>query len=216
MATARHQQTNGGAKSMVKLSKQVMKGVDDYSKTNWTSVLRETQFAINNSVSSTTGFTQHYLAHAFQPSKLGDEFRRHYRDLELAHRFIYKAQVSMVNDYNRSSREGFTLVIGSQVLLERKGIAWSPDSARGHKLMEPFLGPFVVTAIDEDLNNVTLNLPSHMRIHPVFHISKLRDYVRPDTHFPARVVPLPLTPASSRWIAFWIPGSSDHGRCGNF
>jgi hypothetical protein len=116
MATARHQQTNGGAESMVKLVKQVLKGFVDYQKSNWTQFCREAQFAINNSVSSATGFTPHYLAFAFQPSlfpalattktALGMEFESHYMDLEQAHRNIYKAQDAMANDYNRSRGKG--------------------------------------------------------------------------------------------------------------
>jgi hypothetical protein len=57
--------------------------------------------------------------------------------------------------------------------------------------MKAYLGPFTVTR-----NKVKLELPPHMRVHPVFHtISKLREYVKPDALFTNRAVPLPLSPA---------------------
>jgi hypothetical protein len=54
------------------------------------------------------------------------------------------------------------------------------------KLRERWAGPFEVTDVEGDLN-VTLQLPSHWRIHPTIHISRLkRAYTRDYNKFPDR------------------------------
>jgi hypothetical protein len=101
----------------------------------------------------------------------------------------------MAENYNKSRSAGFEIKVGKQVLLAREGIAWGPDANRSRLLLSPYLGPFVITAVDETRANVTLQLPSHMQCHNVFHISKIREYFYPNEHFPTRTVPEPTEPA---------------------
>lgn len=205
MSTARHQQTNGGAESSVKLIKQVLKGFVDYHEANWTRLLGAAQFAINNSIHTTTGFTPFFLAYAFQPATfpminsptttLERQFTQYRTALERAHSNVYKAELAMSKQYNKARTTGFEAAVGKQVLLARDGIAWGPDANRSRLLLSPYLGPFTITAIDETRDNVTLQLPAHMRCHNVFHISKIREYIGPNEHFPTRAIPEPTEPA---------------------
>jgi hypothetical protein len=207
MSTARHQQTNGGAESAVKAVKQALIGAVNYKKSNWTTLLNSVCFAYNNSIHPATGYSPFYLAYSYQPSHfpiisgkdpISLSLQTHQQDLELAHENLYRARLSMENTYNRRRTTSFTIAEGSLVLLDREGIKFSPDSQRSQKLLQRYIGPFKVTHIDKSKNNVTLELPPHMRCHKTFHISLLREWVAPDLHFPMRKSPHPLTPACNK------------------
>jgi hypothetical protein len=88
--------------------------------------------------------------------------------------------------------------VGSYVLLDRDGIRWAPEVKRRATLLAPFLGPFKVVSFDESRLNVRLELPRHMRCHSEFHVSKLREWIAPNHHFPNRDSTKPLVPAVTR------------------
>ena len=67
LSVSRHQQTNGGAESMIKMFKNAIRRLGTYNGTNWTSLRSAIQFSYNNSIHSSTGFRPFYLAHAFTP-----------------------------------------------------------------------------------------------------------------------------------------------------
>ena len=54
------------------------------------------------------------------------------------------------------------------------------------------LGPFRITAVDETLNNYTLELPWSLRIHNTFHRSLLTCYKNPEKFFPTRPSSKPI------------------------
>ena len=207
MSTARHQQTNGGAESAVKIVKQILTGSVNYKKSDWTELLDSALFAYNNSTHPATGYTPFYLAYAFQPShfplvigtdKLAKSFQQYRNNLDHAHENIYRARVSMENSYNKRRTTSFTIAPGSFVLLDREGIKYSPDDQRSKMLLERYLGPFKVLAVDNKRNNVTLDLPPHMRCHNEFHVSLLKKSFQPDEFFPKRDSPQPLVPACTK------------------
>jgi len=69
--------------------------------------------------------------------------------------------------------------VGECVTLDAEGISWQGDKP---ELGTPTrLGPFKITRVDSKRSNYTLDLPTEMaRIHPVFHISKLERYEKPE------------------------------------
>jgi hypothetical protein len=207
MSTARHQQTNGGAESAVKVIKRVLIGSVDYRKSNWTKLLEPVVFSYNNSIHPATGYSPFYLAYAFQPSHfplvvgsdtLSVAFQKYRSDLDNAHINLYRARVSMENTYNRRRTNSFTISPGSTVLLDRDGIKWSPDSLRSKMLLQRFIGTFKVISVDNKRNNVTLDLPPNMRCHNEFHISLLREFIDPSKYFLNRYSPSPLVPACNK------------------
>jgi hypothetical protein len=59
-------------------------------------------------------------------------------------------------------------------------------AVKGPKLSDPFIGPFRVVAVHGDVN-VEVELPPSMnRTHPVFHVDKLKRFVRSQIEWPGR------------------------------
>jgi hypothetical protein len=165
MSTSRHQQTDGGAEAIVKIIKTVLKGCVTHGQTDWTQYLRVAQFAYNNSIHTSTGFTPFYLAYAFDPlsfphppvmgSSLTDTFQQYFSDLDKAHAHIFKSQQRMINDYNRTHDIPTHIAVDDLVLLNRDGIQWPAEANVSRRLLQPYIGPFTVTSVDSSHDNYT-------------------------------------------------------------
>jgi hypothetical protein len=195
MSTARHQQTDGGAEIMIRLLKESLKRVSNFRQDDWDTHLSAIQFAHNNSTNSTTGFTPFYLAFAFQPQtfpaftnkdSLLSTFNTHRKNLELAHQHIFDSQTQMKATYDARHDPAPQFLVGQMVLLHRNGVRWPPSYNVSAKLLQPYLGPFKITHVDEELDNVTLELPPGMRCYNTFHVSKIKPWIKADTDFPTR------------------------------
>ena len=80
-------------------------------------------------------------------------------------------QDCMIRNSDRHRLESPNPKIGELVLLDSDGITIEVEE----KIKRKFLGPYRITQVDYDLQNYTLALPKNMkRLHPIFHISKLR------------------------------------------
>ena len=82
------------------------------------------------------------------------------------------------------------------VLLSANNIRLASLAARPSKKLQPrFIGPYrVVRAILPVAYE--LDLPATLRIHPVFYVSRLKNYTEPDS-FPHREKPVTPPPAVS-------------------
>jgi len=74
LATARHQSANGQAEVQVRIVKNVLRKFANYSQDNWSDVLPLVEFSLNNSISSSTGYSPFYLFNGFEPRVFPDEF----------------------------------------------------------------------------------------------------------------------------------------------
>ncbi len=82
-------------------------------------------------------------------------------------------------------------VAGQKVWLSTKNI---PLRSVSNKLAPKFIGPLTVTKIISPVA-VRLNLPpAYRRIHPVFHVSKIKPVFRSRINPPAPVPPNPQPP----------------------
>jgi transposase InsO family protein len=72
MATARHQRTDGQTENMVKQVKTALTKLFDQGETQLETLLPYLEFALNNSINQTTGFTPFYLAYGYHPQEFAD------------------------------------------------------------------------------------------------------------------------------------------------
>lgn len=198
-STARHQRTDGQSEITIQIVKGMLKRHINYSQSSWKELLPAISFAMNNSISSATLETPFYLAHAFQipeyplfnqiTGPASTVLATHSAAIAKAQTCIVHAQVQMAKFYDKKHSVAPNYHIGDEVLLSRNGIKWSPDSERSQKLLQPWLGPFKIIAVDSDKDNIRLDLPLVMKCHNEFHVECLRPYNSPQQHFPSRQVP---------------------------
>ena len=67
--------------------------------------------------------------------------------------------------------------VGDEVLLSTKTLPVVVAAGGSSKLGPLYYGPFVV--LEKHRTAYKLDLPPHMKVHPVFHISQLKLYRRP-------------------------------------
>ncbi len=120
--------------------------------------------------------------------------------LELeASNHLLAAKVSQAYHTNQHHDTNLPYKKGDKVLLSTKHHRHTydhPSTTRATKFFPHFNGPYTITHANERNSTVTLELPSHLGIFPVFHTSKLRPFHPNDNAlFPLHVKqpPSPIT-----------------------
>jgi hypothetical protein len=195
MATAHHQQTDGQAERTIQTLEQYLRVYTSNDQDDWDEYLGQAEFAYNSAKSSTTDFSPFEILYGFnprttidfiasEPQKSGvptaDEFiQKHHERFKMVHDALIDAQQLMSTTYNKTHREE-SFQIGDLVYLDSEHIKRpSTPSNTTSKLQPRFLGPYKIRDKPSKLN-YTLDLPPGSRIHPVFHISKLRRHIMRD------------------------------------
>jgi len=185
ITTARHQNANGLAESSVKTVKRMLTTLQNRPDgASWRSMLPWLQLAYNNTPHTTTGYSPNELTFGSNLSMemnpadtevpaADDLAARIASYVERAKRQLEEVQQRQALYYNRGRRED-RFQQGQLVLLSSEGIS-IPTSP---KYSYPYLGPFEVLEVLPN-DNYHLILPPMMRIHPIFHVSKLFRYRSP-------------------------------------
>ena len=198
MSTSFHPETDGQTERMNRTLEQMLRSYVNYKVNDWDEHLVSCEIAYNNSIQSSSGFSPFYLNHGYHmrlpPSNTdvdinrvstnqsANEMVQQMNDtLELAKQHLKKAQDSQTKYANRH-RQQVVFNVDDQVLLSTSHLN---TNHRSLKLLPKFIGPFRIKRVVSDVV-YELDLPSTFRIHPVFHVSKLRPYVNNDTQFPIR------------------------------
>ena len=140
------------------------------------------EFAYNNAVHSSTGFTPFYLCygrHSVNPANLliqvetkneaADEFIGQLcKDVDHAIQNLRNAQERQ-KKYADKKRRDMEFNIGDEVLLSTRNLTPIMTTGESHKLGALYIGPFKV--IQKFTSSYKLELPGHMKIHPIFHVS---------------------------------------------
>lgn len=201
LSTARHQQTDGLSEIGIRYVKESLQRHINYHQNDWPDLLPAVIFAHNNSKNSTTGFSPYYLAYAFDPvvtplslipqpkEAIQKTIQSYFNNVDIAKKNILTRQLQQANAYNQHRLPAPEYKVGEEVWLNREGIKWPPSSQQSAKLQPQWIGPFTVSAVDKELDNITLSLPSTMQCHPIFHVSKLKHHFRPNRHFVTRACP---------------------------
>jgi hypothetical protein len=178
------------------------------TSTDWDQHLVAVEFAYNNTVQASTGFTPFYLTtgqHPLTPLSLlnpctaeaGNSPRaeeivgRLQADIGRAREALKQAQRRQKEQADKHRRPAPQFAVGQQVLVSTTNLNLSYTGGQSPKLAPRYLGPFPVK---RQINEVAfeLTLPANMKCHPVFHVSLLREF-RQSEEFPrAELKPPPV------------------------
>ena len=188
LSTAYHPQSDGQSERANRLVEDFLRHyVNDYHN-DWDVHLPSAEFALNNSVNASTGFTPFFLNYGYHPRTPAslvsspvtqavpatDAFVKRLKDnLDVATRRLQEAQSRQAH-YADQHRRDHTFHVGDDVLLSTQNLSLTSDN-HVRKLAPRFLGPFRIIAQPSPVS-FRLRLPATMRVHPVFHVSLLRPY----------------------------------------
>lgn len=201
MSTAFHPQTDGQTERMNQFLEQILRNYVDFAGKNWDKLLTPAEFAINNAHQSSTGFTPFYLNYGFHPQMpvaldktitVNEETNTFVSRLDgllkAAKDAISEAQDTQAR-YANDGRSVSTFKKGDLVLLSSKNLSEAVLN-KTHKFSHQFIGPFKVKK-PLSLVAYELDLPAALRIHKVFHISRLKEYHDNPPKFDGRISKLP-------------------------
>ena len=205
MSTAYHPQTDGQTERANRTLEDMLRAYVTYRQTDWDQHLTAAEIAYNNSVQASTGFSPFFLnsgqhphlplSAAVRPTNQSNNppaaelLAELYQDLEQATANLTQAQQRQAHYADQHRRE-VVFSVGDQVLLSTAHLR---NEERAPKLAPKFIGPFAVSRVVSSVA-YELELPASMsRVHPVFHVSKLRPYRDGSSAFPDRQQ-LPVRP----------------------
>jgi len=162
----------------------------NYCQDNWDTYLLTLEFAYNNSKHASTEHTPFFLNYGHHPrtpvalltlmnTPTADDFALQIQNLMKAAQDALALAQANQEQYANVNRTHHIFAAGDLVLLSSAHVNLASQQRRPtRKLQNRFLGPYPIIKV---LSPVTykLDLPSTMRIHPVFHVSLLRQYHDP-------------------------------------
>jgi hypothetical protein len=204
MSTAFHPQTDGQTERMNRTLEEMLRAYTTYHQNQWDECLSAAEFAYNNSKQSSTKMTPFELDNGQNPntpmelsdaistnvSAAEDTYTQWTTNINRAKDALLQAKERQ-EKYANQNRQHQEFEVGNQVMLSTAHIQDDINRRRPKKKLNPkFIGPYTII---EKLSSVVykLDLPSSMKIHPVFHISLLKLYHQDDNMFHRDVPPPP-------------------------
>ena len=224
MSTSFHPQTDGQSERAIRNVGQILRTVVRPDQTDWVDKIDLVEFAINSSISGTTGYAPFELAGGYMPSMIKEirndqSFAQGVKSfantalmsLADAHDAIIEARTFQTERSNKRRRDEPKIAVGDSVYLSTKNLNLPKNRAR--KLCPKFIGPYKVEMANPETSNYTLELPIALqgrRIVPTFHVGLLRPYHPScDAEFPNRTQPEPYDfgdPDEHEWFVDEIIG----------
>jgi hypothetical protein len=204
MSTAFHPQTDGATERAIRNATQILRSTVRPDQRDWLEKCPYVEFAINSSVSKTTGYSPFELNGGYMPSMIRRFPRgqppppgitafasRALQYLADAHDSIIESRVFQRHYANEKRREDPVLQEKDLVYLSTKNL--NLPKKRAHKLLPKFVGPYAILKAFPDTSNYKLDLPEELAkrgIHDVFHVSLLRPHrANDEAIFPNRSTP---------------------------
>ena len=207
LSTAYHPQTDGQTERANRTIEDMLRPYVSSHHNDWDQHIAAVEFAYNNSVHAGTGFTPFYLnygQHPRTPASLlappsdpapnaaADAFISRLRTNVAAAQQNLQAAIDKQKVQADKHRRPLQFSVGDSVLLSTEHLNIQQPQTSSAKLSARRVGPFTITAKYSPVL-YRLDLPPTMRVHPVFHISKLAPY-RSSSSFPDRPEPEPPPP----------------------
>ena len=190
MSTFFHPQTDGQTECVNCSIGQILQAVVTHNQKNWVNKIDKVEFAINSSVSETTGYSPFELNYEYMPlmikeicnDKIVSQGTKAFaasalQNLTEAHDAIIEARTFQTYAANKLRKEEPQISIGDLVDLSTKNL--NLPKGRAHKLCPKFVGPFKVAKTHLETSNYMLELPTALQarnIIPKFHVSLLCPY----------------------------------------
>jgi hypothetical protein len=198
MSTAFRPQTDGANERMNSLIVQIMRNLVNLHQDNWTECLPATEFAINSHQNITTKKAPFELVYGCipNPAFLNNlpvinipQAEILVKDLQdnwkTAHEIATTTREYQAKWYNAKYLAPPKFEVGQKVLLNRKNIN-TKDTVQ-NKLSPLFIGPFKIIKAYPEIDDYKLQLPKHLQVYPVFHVSLLCPFhPNDDKQFPSR------------------------------
>ena len=197
MSSSYHPESDGQTERMNRTLEDMLRSYTNYEQDDWDQHLVMAEIAYNNSVQASTGFSPYFLnsgqhphlpiAGAIKSENVSSNPTANElvgvmnQALTKAKRNIQAAQQRQSHYANEKRRE-VRFAEGDSVLLSTANVR---NENRAPKLCPKYIGPFVISRVISDVA-YELALPATMKIHPVFHVSKLKKYVSGSSEFPDR------------------------------
>jgi len=183
MSTVKHPQTDGQTERSNRTIEDMLRCYAD-KHTDWDMLLPFAEFAYNNSVNATTGFTPFYLVygeHPYVPNDIetqtevqavADKLELMKNAMEQAKKSITEAQVRQKKYYDNQRRDD-EFNEDELVLVSRE--IFHPPNVQMNKIAPKFYGPFKITKKVSRLA-YQLELPDSFKGHDVINIIHLKRY----------------------------------------
>jgi hypothetical protein len=215
MSTSFHPQTDGSSERAIRNVTQILHAIVDPTQRDWVYLLPMIEFAINSSISASTGFAPFELNYGYIPRMGGiepepteypgvrDFVNKALENIALAHDNIIEARVRATYYANKGRWAEVPYDEGDLVYLSTKNL--NLPKGRARKLALKFIGPYKILKAQPGTSTYTLELPSELasrKIHPTFHGSLLRPHEPNDNViFPSR--------EAQRFYDFGVPDDQE-------
>jgi len=210
-STSFHPETDGQSERANRTLEEVLRHFISPRQDDWDEWLSLAEFAINDSVSPSTGYTPFHLAYGQDVRSPVDLIevvvpaaQSHAHDIDAAIQHakgrLLEAQQRQAHYANRS-RQDVQFKVGDKVRLSTVNLKL--PSTMTKKFRAKFIGPLKVEKVISAVA-YKLKLPSNLKIHPVFHASLLRPWCE-DSEFPehsGEVLPVQVYPEEDpdQWL----------------
>jgi hypothetical protein len=188
MSTAYHPQTDGQTERQNRTLEEMLRSYVSARQDDWDRHLLAAEIAYNNSEQASTGTTPFYLNSGQHPRfaleaalhphaisnnpAAADRVSQMHTQLSHAKEALMRAQARQAR-YADERRREVTLKVGDRVWLSTEHLQLKDPSSQSKKLLSKFIGPYpILRAVGPVAYE--LQLPNELRVHPVFHVSKLK------------------------------------------
>ena len=199
LSSGYHPQTNGQTERMNQSVESALRCVAAKKPTSWSQFLPWVEYAVNSLVSSATGLSPFEASLGYQPPVFSAQesevevpsvqthLDRCRRVWEITRAALLRATERARRGANRRRSTAPAYQPGQRVWLSTKDL---PLQSSAKKLNPRFVGPFEIRDVPGPAV-VRLVLPASMKIHPVFHVSRVKPVSESSLMPPAPAPPPP-------------------------
>ena len=164
MSTAFHPQMDGATEWANRYIGQILRMIINHDQKNWADKCPMAEFALNSSVSATTGFTPFKLNQGYMPQLRDTTFKGVKQfalqakwDLMAAHNAIIANRIQQTFHANKKHHTSDIYHVGDHMYLSTQNLTLPKGRAR--KLVPKYIGPYKVVKAHNEASTVTLELP---------------------------------------------------------